>query len=46
MISKYLEENGYNVVSISGMGLVDNLQIGKVTQRELLDFIEKSKKND
>ena len=41
---KFLKENGYFVESISGMGLIENSQIGVVTQRELIDFIELSEK--
>ena len=41
---KFLEENGYNVESTRGMGLIDNSQIGRVTQRELIEFIEISEK--
>ncbi len=41
---KFLEENGYYIESISGMGLVDNSKIGRVTQRELFEFIERSEK--
>lgn len=39
---KFLEENGYYIESISGMGLIENSQIGRVTQRELFEFIESS----
>ena len=40
---KFLEENGYTVALIHGMGLINNLQIGKVTQEDLLNFIDKFK---
>ena len=39
---KFLEENGYFVESITGMGLIENSRIGEVTQSELIDFIERS----
>ncbi len=41
---KFLEENGYFVESINGMGLIENSQIGDVTQRKLIEFIEGSEK--
>ncbi|MHA1237537.1 MAG: maleate cis-trans isomerase family protein [Candidatus Hodarchaeales archaeon] len=41
---KFLEEKGYSVESINGMGLIENSHIGEVTQRELIEFIERSEK--
>jgi maleate isomerase len=41
---KFFEENGYHVESISGMGLIKNSRIGVVTQKELIEFIEKSER--
>jgi len=41
---KFLEENGYFLESISGMGLIENSQIGVVTPRKLIEFIERSSK--
>lgn len=37
---KFLEENGFNVVEIEGMGKVKNLDIGRISSDELMNFIE------
>ncbi len=38
----FLEDNGYHIVSIKGMKLGDNLEIGKISPAKLLNFIKSS----
>jgi maleate isomerase len=44
--SKFLEENGFNIMDIKGMNKVKNLDIGKTTSDELIDFIDGINMND
>lgn len=40
-IREYLESNGLHVVSITGLGYVDNLRIGRVKPDEIIEYVEK-----
>jgi maleate isomerase len=40
-VAECVVEAGYQVVKTSGMGMVDNLDIGKVTPGEILSFVER-----
>ncbi len=37
---KFLEGNGFEVVDIKGMNKIENLEIGRITGTELIDFID------
>lgn len=42
----YLEAHGFHVASIRGLGLVDNLKIGRVTQAEIDGLVNSGQKVD